>query len=517
MKQHANYNQGAPANGEAVRDPGVPDDGASPYDREEVERLVEEANAYRRRGYLADVEFGRCLMKLRALHDGRNGGPTWEAFLDTEFDISDDRARQIMALTKLYEALEDAGIEPLTVTSHAEELMGLDEDLQIRAVKRGREIAEAEGKHLIARHLERARIEIEDEALAESSTDETGSATLTDEAKEAVRARGGIHIVLPESAFPEDAEAENDVGHDAAQEAVLPCHPGRLIAPYDEELHDLAKHAAKRATEILTRADLDEVAEFVWHVLVPDAWEPVLTWHLPEGDIQATYRPDRLGAPSAPVSVDKKFEKVKGRVARARAATVLVAPGVDPLAPDLPERIVRSVVEAVGTDPERRYLFLTAHPARAASFNWPPNAFVCVTAHDAASAGSIAETVATVREESNVCFVLVLRDAHEDIPKAALKAFAGVLIRGKKTKQEAYDSVFNAVPYDRVHVAREVKARPLGFAALTTGASTEEKAVEVRTQRRFHHAARVKTQRDPKTGASLPPTIRSAPDAGSSH
>src|SRR5690606_1758892 len=152
------------------------------------------------------------------------------------------------------------------------------------------EIAEAEGKSLIAKHLERARNEIEDAARDEPQEE------AADETKEAVRARGGVHIVLPEHVLP-----AGDDGDGAAQ----PDRPGCVTVPYDDALYEQAAADPDLHTsgQSLTRGDLDEVAEFTWPVLRPDPWTAADSWESSGGG-STTFFPDRLGAPSKPVNKD---------------------------------------------------------------------------------------------------------------------------------------------------------------------------------------------------------------------
>ena len=434
-----------------VHDPVNEDVGLSEQDKADLKRLIDEGNNYLKIGDDADVGVGRC---AKAIFDRKLHRPeTRDEFCQTEFGRSYETIRGYIKLAEHQEECEAKGVEPLTCRAHVlavDPLPSIDD--KVRAVKRAREFAKAEDKKLNQTHLKQAREEIEDELIGEAETSEDPLSEVKDE----VRARGGIHVVLPENALPEGVVGE-------IKQSYL---PGRIIAPYDELPAGQSgaadqrtcddKTGEERRPEKLTRADLDEVAEFVWFVLARDPWEPASAWDVPDGDFRATYHPDRLIVPSTPVETGKKRE------ADNRSATVLVAPGVDILHPDVPEPVREAVVAATGEDLERRYLFLTEHPQVAAEIEWAANAVVCVTASDAASV----KRMAGIAAGAGVRFALVLRDAEGELPAEALKHFSWVLIRGKKTSQASYDSVFRAVPYDRIQVGRKVHARPLGYTSV---------------------------------------------------
>ncbi|MEP0547478.1 MAG: hypothetical protein ABJF88_11140 [Rhodothermales bacterium] len=401
----------------------------------ERSQLIEAAHDAIRRGNQAQVEFGYCLRSLK-LGPPPLSESEFRRLMRIEFDRSGERGNQLIDLAELHAAFTEAGVEPLVAEGHARAVKSLESlELQVRVVMRGRELAAAEGKRLFARHLDAAVAEV----LAGVEVDLDDAPGNTEEAREPVHARGGLHVVLPKDAAPGDA---------------VPYLPGRVVAPWEGGA--ALPEPSRRG---LARVDLDEAAELVWPVVGPDPWTTAVDWEAPAGPFAATLFPDRLGAPSEAPSPD----------GGGRARTVLVAPGVDLLHPALPEDVAQKVIGVAGADRHRLYVFLTAHPDRVALFAWPDNAAVCLEACDAASAkaAALAATPASGAHDgapsgSAPHFVLLLRDCAEPVAPEALRPFAWVLLRGKRTKQAAYDSVLRALAANRLHVGREVRANLKG-------------------------------------------------------
>ncbi len=421
-------------------------------ERSERDRLVAAVNAATQRSYESDVERGRHLAVLRDQRLYRESGLSWDEFVPAEFGFSGSRARQFIELAKLHDAFVDEGIPPLTVESQARAVASLEDNAErIRVVMRGRELAEAEGVRLAARHLEAARNELTeaprdedadvDEAESESTTN-TGDAEQSDasssisSAPNPLDALEGLLVILPRS---------------AATGTIVGEVPGGALVRWSDALPDVWPDMPAQP---LSRVDTDEVAEFVWAVLTPGPRKTAKKWTLPDGPFRAVYHPDRLGSPtvsSAGPSSD-------------RATTVLVAPEVDLLRPEIPERIIQEVMAAVGRDLSRRYLFLTAHPDRAGAVTCPVNAFICVAAHDSASVSAATEAIGEV----DVNRVLLLRGLTEKIAGGVPDCVSWILVRGADTTRAAYDSVAGArLPDQQIHVGRKVTAAlPAGYPAL---------------------------------------------------
>lgn len=456
-------------------------------ERAERDRLVEAAHGAVRRGGTADLEFGQLLRQIRDGHLYREGGHSWETFMEAEFELSGERGRQLIGLADLADILAEGGEEPLVKEAHVRALSAVPTpELQVAAVRRGRSLAETEGIRLRARHLKVAARDV----LEEGTSDLLGEGgdhappSPSDEIKAAVRSRGGLHIVLPEGAFgDEDATAYL---------------PGRVLVPYHDGVAESWLEEAGRegqgSGQGLTRAGHDEAAELVWAVAVPDPWAAAPAWEASGDDSATTFFPDRLGAPTAALrlatSEDAEYED--------RGQCVLVAPGVDLLAPGVTNCIVRDVVAALAADPHRLYLLHTAYPERADGEDWPSNALLCVSAYDTASAEQVAEGVAGL--VGAVRLALVLRDVREPLSAGVLRPFEWVLLRGKRTSQAAYESIFASARGKAIHVGREVRARHQSYPALPEVADGTDRT------RRSRRAIKVLGWSEPSGGPLRPPS-----------
>jgi len=271
--------------------------------------------------------------------------------------------------------------------------------------------------------------------------DEKTTNPALDTGRSAVREHEGLLVALDASAV-------------ANPDAALAELPGRLVVPYGDGL-ELPKLSERRTeAAAFVAAKLDDATDLTWPVLVPDPWEAPETWSLPasqgDGPFRAVYYPDRLSAPAS-------------RPKRAPAdheVTVLVAPGVDPLHPAVPDRVARAIVEAAAADPARRYLALTAHPERAAALGGALNIFVAVEVVGTAAAVDAAVARLWTAPSPRA---LVVRDLAEPVEPDALRGVDWVLVRGPKTTQAAYDAVRTALgPSQALDVGRNIRARHTG-------------------------------------------------------
>jgi len=466
-----------------VHDPVKAEAVLSEQDEADLQGLIDDGNTYLRAGDEADAEFGRCAKAIfeRKLHRPK----TKDEFCQTEFGRSYETIRGYIKLAEHQEECEARGVEPLTCRAHVlvvDPLPLLDH--KIRAMVRARAVAEEEGTKLSTAHLQQAREEIEDELRGQTAATNVDDPLA--EAKEAVRTRGGIHIVLPAGspAVAEHADAK-------------PYGPGNVIVPFDPDASELLQQtiASMQVGQSLERNDLDEIAEYVYSVLTPDAWEPAKAWALGDEPFRATYQPARLNAPS---------ERADSEGGDDRGSTVLLTPGVDLYHPDVPDTARQAVLASVKADPAGRYLAFTQHVDRVDGSELAPNVFICFEASDPSTAEACAEE-ATVLHRAKIRCVLVLRDCTGAIPASAFKPFEWVLVRGKKTSQAAYDSVFAAqskglIPPDGVQVGRTVRVRHQGYRPVTDGdlTSTEKQ------KRKDRRPTKIKTRPGSREGT---PTV----------
>lgn len=434
-----------------------PEDAPSPdslsHDEEvERDRLLREAHAAKEKADRSQLVFGQRLRDLNERRLYREGGVTFESFVEAEFGITGARAYQFIALADVHDELQTEGVEPLTSESHARAIAWMPGPERARAVTLAREAARSEGVRLAARHLQEAASTIGAELEAER-----------EEAREV--AEGVI------DAFEQDVVAE-----DQGPEGLL------VVAAESDDVADVVDrlpsgvvvrwegwsppHSWDADDRGLLRSQVDEVAAHVWPVFAPSPWGSACRWEPRPGPLRATFYPERMG-PATPADGEG-----------GREATVLVAPEVDLLAEWIPDRLVRDVVQAIADDPTRRYLVLTAELERAAGFGWPANAVLLASATGPESAALVAEGAALLPETRGFRIGLVLRGVRDPVSPLSLAPFDWVLLRGASTSQAAYDAVTAALrPRQCLHVAREVRARVREYPPMPTPRSPPQRPV----------------------------------------
>lgn len=452
--------------------------GLADGDRAEHDRLISEIRAADRESFRAEVRLGALLLALvafRARVPRHERDRPWSAVAvyDLEMDVS--RTYHLMDTARVDDALRQAGVDPLENVSQcvavAKGDVRHDPALIVAVVEAGRALAEAEGVASAARHFVAARTRLTDDGakagVAESEPERSeaeangtvGEDEDPDSERSTERARTRSHrgalVVVPVSAVE---SGRVDAG------AVLgrPL-PNKAVVPYEAVAHDpaLLRPERRRPASQITgfaRAHLDDLTDLTWPVLAVDPWTPALAWALPEDQPLVTFYPDRLDHPRARPKRD----------ATDRDRTVLVAPGVDPLHPDVPDAVVRAVVGDAGADPGRRYLLMTEHPDRAWADGWPQNVYVAAVA-DGTPRSEAALGRIDGRHTGEVPHALVardLKDGHLGPLTGWLTVFAWVLVRGPGTSQAAYDALRGAVEPDRFDRGRDVRARHGGYPPL---------------------------------------------------
>lgn len=411
-------------------------------DRLERDRVVREAQEIQADIGNREAEFGRHLRDInkRKLYSENN--TSWPDFVAKKFGLCSTGAYDYIGFADVCDALLDAGDEPLTVKSHALDVVQLPTaELQVAAVQRGRDLAAERGTRLIGEILKQACKEV---AVAQGEdvlpgTNESFSAR-NEADRVAVRQHNGLTVVLAKNSVDENRALAN--------------LPGGQVVPYAEDME------WKTRTERVTDADgfdridgLDDVTGLAWTVVTSDPWETATTWS-PASD-RAVFFPERLTAPQARVN----------REASDREQTVLVAPGTDLFSDIVPDRVVHDIIGNAGADPRHRYLVMTRHADRAKSLDLSPNVFVCAEATGtAASVSAAAGALAGIRPNA-----LVVRDLIEAVSPGVLSEIDWILVRGSKTTQKAYDSLRAGLKNDQVlDRGRDVKARHSGYPVLQT-------------------------------------------------
>lgn len=415
----------------------VPDD-PTPLTADEIaarDRIVGEALVAKLAFKRHRLEYARHLRELLdfRLYRGEDGHTTWETFVRSTFGHSADKAFKLIRMARVVETCPDLFSGGDVVEGQARVLTPLSPEQQTEVVRRGRALAEAEETALAARHLASARAELAREAAHAAPPE-----------RAAVRAHEGLLVVVPHST---DGE-------------VIATLPAGRVVPYEDTI--VLPETAARATDAASfaRVELDQITDITWPVVAPDPWTPATTWTL--GATPGVFFPQRLSSP----------RRRAPREATEREKTVIVAPGVDVLA--LPERVARLIVEAAGADPARRYVLLTCSPERAWE-EWPANVYIALgAASTAASVAAAAESVSAAPRPR----ALVVHNLAVAAGADALAAFDWVLVRGKSTTQEAYDSLRASVPAGRLDRGAEVRARHSAYPPLSAAPAPERGAVE---------------------------------------
>lgn len=414
-------------------EPAEPNDefGLTTTEREEYDRYVTDIKAAHRESFAAVVRLGTLLLALVAFRSRtprHERARAWARVCDEDLGVEVSSAYDYMDAARVDTALRDAGLDPVSSIAQAVAVAADggrgDAGLMIERVRTGRALAESESVRAAARHFEdaRARSAAPDEAglrdaLAELDALDAGEGVADQDGLRVVTADGGRRRVLP---WEDGASADWPDGVDRAG---------------------------------VTPIRLDPVADLAWPILVRDPRAVSDEWALPDGPFQATYVPGRLGSTT-----------IRSKATASRSRVVLAAPDVDALDDAVPNRVVREIAAAVAADPARLYLLATRNVARAAAAGLPPNAVAVVVAHTANEALALAEEVrGAVTDRRGPSWAIVLRDLACAPPGGfadPLGVFDWVLVRGAATTWEALAAVYQAVPDDRVHVEKGVRARP---------------------------------------------------------
>ena len=425
-------------------------------ERADRDRLLAEADDWIGREIEAKTEFGRRLREINDRHLYREHPETGESttfsqFVRAKYDKSDSWAYQRIELANVADDLLAAGVDAPEAVSHVGHLVQIRHavpetrvELRARAARRAAEIAGAAGRRTTEADIVAACADVRADLDAPETDPEPLAAR--DAARAAVRNHVGLLVAL-------------SVADVRSQEGVLGRIPSGTLVPYDDDLQWTGP--AERAVDavLFAREQFDDLTSNTWPVVVADPWTAATAWSLPDGPFHATFVPARLSSPRARLA----------REASDRDRTVLVAPGVDLLPPDVPERVVRAIIDAAGADTGRRYLVLTAHPDRAWD-EWPDNVFVFVEA--AGTVDAVVEAAEALRAVPGPTG-LVVRGLTEAIATDALDGVDWVLVRGRGTRQEAYDSLRRAVGDDLLDQGSEVRARHAAYPPLRRAAPTQ--------------------------------------------
>ncbi|PAP75075.1 DUF5131 family protein [Rubrivirga marina] len=140
-------------------------DGLTDDDRVEHDRLVADIKAADRDTLPAMVRVGvaiLALMAFRSLRPRHERARPWARVAEEDLEMSESRSYQLKDLAVVDRALREAGVEPVTVVSHAVALSPLrdDPDRIAEAARLGRAMAEAEATAPAARHFAAARFRV---------------------------------------------------------------------------------------------------------------------------------------------------------------------------------------------------------------------------------------------------------------------------------------------------------------------------------------------------------------------
>ena len=437
----------------------VDDYGLTPDERREFDRHVRGIKSAHRGTIAAVVRLGTLLLALRTFQLGKPRHErvrTWEQVCAEDLEIEVSSAYDYMDVALVDAALKGAGLDPLPAISQALAVAADggrgDAALIVERVRVGRALAEAEGVRPAARHFEAAR----------------NRSTVPSDDK--------IRAALAELG------ALDRGGDDAAPDGLRVMtvdHGRRRVVPWADEVPEDWPGGVDRAGVAPVR--LDPVADLVWSVMVRDLHAVPTAWDVPGGPFRATYVPARLGSTT-----------LRSKATSSRSRVVLAAPDIDVFDDEVPDRAVAEIAGAVAADPTRLYLFMTRNVGRAATTGLPPNAVAVLVARTADEAVALAAEVrGTATNEGGPAWALVLRDlldAPEEGYGEALDAFDWVLVRGAATTWEALAAVYEVVSGDRIHVGKEVRARPEAsplLARLPTPAERPDRAaVPVKLTRR---------------------------------
>ncbi|MEL6613137.1 MAG: hypothetical protein AAFQ53_13645, partial [Bacteroidota bacterium] len=211
-------------------------------------------------------------------------------------------------------------------------------------------------------------------------------------------------------------------------------------------------------------------------------------WEIPESPFRATYVPARLGSTSL-------------QIAGNESRVVLAAPGTDVFDDAIPERMIDEIMTAVRGAPSIQFLFLTRNVDRVAEAGLPPNAVAVVHATYGEEVVALAAQIRDAASDSPTpAWAVVLRDLATPPVGGfggVLDVFDWVLVRGAATTWDALRAVYATVPTERIHVSKEVRARPEANPLL---ARLSEPITPERLDR---EAVPVKVSRDPG-GPALP-------------
>lgn len=406
----------------------VDDYGLTPDERLEHDRHVADIKSAHRTTIEAVVRLGVLLLAFRAfrLHTPRHErSRSWAQACEDDLELEVSSAYDFMDVARVDRALREAGREPLTAVSHALAVAqdgGRDDPgLVVERVETGRALAEAEGRRPAARHYEAAR-----------------------EGHPGPEARALQDAIAELEGFHAAVESRDDLGD--GLHVAFPVSGERRVEPWSDRVPDEWPDGAGPVG--LAPVRLDPVAGLTWPVVLPGG-TAATAWDLPDSPSCVVYFPDRLRSTTAR--------------SMGRSQTVLVAPGVDVLHNGVPARVVREIGAAIGADPSRLYLVLTRSVRRVAEAGLPINAVIVVSARSAEEVDRVAADVRAVGGEDAPAFAVLLRglaSAPAEGLNDALDAFDWVLVRGEDTTWEALEAVYAAVPGDRLHVSKEVRARP---------------------------------------------------------
>ncbi|MGB3543964.1 hypothetical protein [Rubrivirga sp.] len=449
----------------------VQDEALTDAERGELDTQIEAAkSAYDAVRQNALVLAAVLLVILRGRLFREHG--SFVAFVEAtdEFEFGGDYAYKYARWGRLNEVLVAADEDPIEVESHARQITPLlamspdsdhvtDEaaDRAVQAVRAARFAASEEGVRPAGRHFKDARERIDgaqhEEAIAE-----------------AIR-------FLEATAPPAEA---------ATVEGLSVVSADGHTVPWDDGL----EWETDPTTPVrLSPTRIDPAAGRTYPVLLP-AGKAATTWEPTDGPFQATCLTARFGTPIAADAGDAPRDRV-----------VLVAPGVDLLHNDIDDRVILEVAASVGSDPTRLYLVWTSEVARAGDFDWSTNVSLVVeaqTADDLVALSSQAR--AAVEAGSEASWTVVLRDLvapPDGDLEGLLDVFSWVLVRGKSTTWRTLGALFRAVPSDKLHVSREVTAKPQANPLVPTLEAPE------RTDR----PAAVEGVRRRAGAATLPPTL----------
>ena len=178
---------------------GVPDD-LTDAECAEYDQLVADVLDAKGKCYEADLELGRRLIALQAFRSQtprHERGRTWQQVAEEDLSMDVSRTFQLMDVARVDDALREAEVEPLTVTSHGVALGPLRHEPEqiVAVVQQARERAREEGSQLTARHLTDTRRRIQGQARGEARDDTQSGVDFT------------AALVVDEEAWPWSDEA----------------------------------------------------------------------------------------------------------------------------------------------------------------------------------------------------------------------------------------------------------------------------------------------------------------------